>query len=281
MKIKFAKTLSCLLFNCFILFSLQTTAQTEEMNVIDTTVTAVENTIDVNIETNYMKRYLWRGLLFGNDDVCQPLLGITYKKWSLNLSANINYVPKNVPKESYTKPVAFDEQDIEILYTDKIGKLDYEIKADMYIYFHQINSPSTAEFNVKVAYPIYKNFTLSSENVFDINAYSGAYHNNTALDWAITKGKTDFGLGVNVGMGNAAFNNTYFGGETSGIFYWGTSAEVTKQFKYFYAKINGEYNFYNKEEIKMASEINNTSNVSIAIGKNFSIKLPNKKNRKK
>jgi hypothetical protein len=279
MKIKFAKKIACLLLTCFILLSLQTTAQTTVIKAIDTAI--VKNTLDINVETNYMKRYLWRGLLFGNDDVCQPVMGITYKKWSLNLSSNINYVPKNVPKESYTKPVAFDEQDIEILYTDKVGKLDYEIKADMYIYFHQINSPSTAEFNVKVAYPIYKNFTVSSENVFDINAYSGAFYNNTALEWAITKGKMDIGLGVNVGMGNAAFNNTYFGGETSGIFYWGTSAELTHHFKYFYARVNGEYNLYNKDEIKAASEINNTSNISITIGKDFSIKLPNKKYRKK
>jgi hypothetical protein len=279
MKIKFAQKLICLIISYFLMFSIHSNAQITGIALADTTI--VENTLDINVETNYMKRYLWRGLLFGNDDVCQPVLGITYKKWTLNLSSNINYVPKNVPKESYTKPVAFDEQDIEILYSDKIGKLDYEIKADMYIYFHQINSPSTAEFNAKFSYPVYKNFTLSSENVFDVNAYSGAYYNNTALEWAVTKGKTDIGIGVNMGMGNAAFNNTYFGGETSGIFYWGTSVEVKQQFKQFYARINGEYNFYNKEEIKVASEINNTSNLSITIGKDFKIKLPSKKYRRK
>jgi hypothetical protein len=273
MKIKVAKNLICLLLSCFVLLSLQTTAQTEAAKVIDSSIV---HTLDINVETNYMKRYLWRGLLFGNDDVCQPVLGITYKKWSLNLSANINYIPKNVPKESYTKPTAFDEQDIEILYTDKIGKLDFEIKADMYIYFHQINSPSTAEFNAKFSYPVYKNIAISSENVFDINAYSGAYYNNTSLDWSASKGKMDFGLGVNVGMGNAAFNNTYFGGETSGIFYWGAKAEMTHHFKHFYTRVNGEYNLYNKEEIKVASEINNTSNLSITIGKDFSLKLPKK-----
>jgi hypothetical protein len=271
MKIKFTKALACLFFNCCVLFSLQINAQIIETKIVDTTI--VQNTLNVHIETNYMRRYLWRSLLFGNDDVCQPVVGVTYKKWSLILGANINYVPKNVPKESYTKPVAFDEQDIEILYADKIGKLDYEIKADMYIYFHQINSPSTAEFNVKMAYPIYKNITAFSENVIDLNAYNGAYYNNTGLAWDYTKAKTDFSLQASVGMGNVAFNQSYFGGETSGIFYWGSKAEVTQHFKNFYARLMGEYNLYNKEEIKLATEIDHTSNFAITIGKDFSFEL--------
>jgi hypothetical protein len=277
MKIKFAKALVCLFFNCCILFVLQTTAQTSAPKILDTVVE--KNTIEVNIEANYMRRYLWRSLLFGNDDVCQPVVGFTYKKWSLILGANINYVPKNVPKESYTKSTAFDEQDIEILYSDKIGKLDYEIKADMYIYFFQINSPSTAEFNVKVGYPIYKNITAFSENVIDLNAYNGAYYNNTGLAWDFTKAKTDFSLQASVGMGNVAFNQSYFGGETSGIFYWGSKAEVTQHFKNFYTRIMGEYNLYNKEEIKLATEIDHTSNFAITIGKDFSFTL-HKKQRK-
>jgi hypothetical protein len=235
MKIKFTKTFICLLFICFFLFSLQAIAQTAQVKIIDTTI--MKSTIDVNIETNYMRRYLWRSLLFGNDDVCQPVVGFTYKKWTINLGANINYIPKNVPKESYTKPASFDEQDIEILYTDKIGKLDYEIKADMYIYFFQINSPSTAEFNVKVAYPIYKNISAFSENVFDLNAYTGAYYNNTGLAWNYTKNKTDMTLQASVGMGNEIFNQFYFGGETSGIFYWGGKAELTQHFKNFYVRL--------------------------------------------
>jgi hypothetical protein len=274
MKIKVRKTLVCLLLSCVILFSLQTVAQTTALKIVDTSIET--HTIDVSIETNYMRRYLWRSLLFGNDDVCQPLLGFTYKKWSVILGANINYIPKNVPKESYTKPTAFDEQDIEILYSDKIGKLDYAIKADMYIYFFQINSPSTAEFNVKVGYPIYKNISAFSENVFDLNAYNGAYYNNTGLAWDYTKGKTDVSLQASVGMGNSEFNQSYFGGETSGIFYWGSKAEVTQHFKNFYARLMGEYNLYNKDEIKAATEIDHTSNFSITVGKEFSIALHKK-----
>jgi hypothetical protein len=275
MKIRFAKTLVCLFFYCFILFSLEAAAQIAEVKIVDTIIR--KNTIEVKIETNYMRRYLWRSLLFGNDDVCQPVVGITYKKWSLNLGANINYVPKNVPKESYTRPASFDEQDIEILYADKIGKLDYEVKADMYIYFFQINSPSTAEFNVKVSYPIYKNISAFSENVFDLNAYNGAYYNNTGLVWDYTKSKTDFSLQASVGMGNAMFNQSYFGGETSGIFYWGGKAEVTQHFKHFYARLMSEYNLYSKEEIKSATEIDHTTNFAITIGKDFSFALHKKR----
>jgi hypothetical protein len=271
MKIKFAQKLICLFLNCFVLLCLQTTAQTAETKVIDTTI--VPNTFDIKMETNYMKRYLWRAILFGNDNVNQPVLGFTYKKWSLNLAANINYVPKNVPKESYTKPVAFDEQDIEILYTDKIGNLDYEIKADMYIYFYQINSPSTTELNIKVAYPVCQNIKAFSENVIDLNAYNGAYYNNTGLAWGYTKNKTDLALQASVGMGNVAFNQSYFGGETSGIFYWGSKVEVTQHFKNFYTRLMGEYNLYNKEDIKQATEISNTSNFAITIGKDFSFAL--------
>jgi hypothetical protein len=276
MKTNIHRTFFCLILFMCICYLNTAIAQAVVTNIIDTTKNE-EQKIEVNVEVNYMKHYLWRSLLFGNDDVCQPAIGITYKKWSLNLSSNINYVPKNVPKESYTKPVAFDEQDIEILYADKIGKLDFEIKADMYIYFYQINSPSTAELNVKVSYPIYKNITAFSENVVDMYAYNGAYYNNTGLVWDFTKHKTDFSLEASVGAGNVAFNQTYFGGETSGIFYWGSKVEITQHFKNLYARITGEYNLYNKEEIKAVSEINNTSNFAFTIGKDFSFPIRTKR----
>jgi hypothetical protein len=50
-----------------------------------------------SFEMNYLRHYLWRGLLFGNNDVAQPELELSYKNFTLALAQNFNYVPKNVP----------------------------------------------------------------------------------------------------------------------------------------------------------------------------------------
>ena len=98
-----------------------------------------------SFEMNYLRHYLWRGAEFGNNDVAQPELVLTKNNFSLALCANFNYIPKNVPKEYYSRNAIFDEQDVEIRYANTWGKFDCEFKAMAYFYFFQIGSPNTAE----------------------------------------------------------------------------------------------------------------------------------------
>jgi hypothetical protein len=260
----------------FMLGCITVNAQTTIPNNTDSLTETAENIIEIKAEVNYLKHYLWRSILFGSDDVSQPFISITYKNIFVNFASNINYIPKNLPTEQYKKKVAYDEQDLEFGYAGNIKKLDFEIKADAYLYFYQPLSPSTAELNLKLIHPIYKNISAFSENVIDIAAYNGAYYNNTGLMWDYTKAKTNIVLQTSVGLANSTFYEAYFGTETNavkGILFGGAKAELTQNFKSFYLKIMGEYELYTKKEIKDITERNNVTNVAISIGKDLSIKL--------
>ncbi len=252
--------------------SIQLVAQ--ETNISTTNSKKKLDTLEINAEVNYLRHYLWRAIEFGSNDVSQPVLSATYHNFLLALSANLNYFPKNLPKELYKKQVVFDEQDVEIGYSNNYKKLDYAIKADAYFYFNQIGSPSTVEANISFEYPLCKNIVAFTENVFDVRAYAGSYYNNTGLQWEYEKDKNIFSIKANAGSGNAKFNEAYFGGQASGIFYWGTSAAIVHNFNKFYARLNAEYNLYTKDVVA-STALSNTSNFAISFGKDF--RLPLKK----
>jgi hypothetical protein len=263
--------LFCLL--SFLLLSICAGAQIIPINATDSALVEPAPVIEITAEINYLKSYLWRSISFGSNDVAQPFISLTYKNVFVNLASNINYIPKNLPKDQYSKKVAYDEQDFEVGFTGNIKKLDFEVKADAYIYFFQPVSPSTAELNLKLSHPIYKTISAFSENVIDIAAYSGSYFNNTGLNWDYTKSNTNFVLQTGLGFGNKTFNEAYFGGETNGLFYWGSKAEITQNLKSYYIKVMGEYNYYAKKEIRTITEKSNTTNFSFSVGKNFTLKL--------
>jgi hypothetical protein len=241
-----------------------------------------KDTLSITFETNYMKSYIWRGISFGSDDVSQPNINFTYKNFFVNLTSNFNLLPKNLPSEFYSKQVYFDEQDVEIGFNGTAGKLDYQIKADRYTYFYQPTSPSTSEINFKFEYPIYKNFTLFSENVFDLEAYNGAYYNNAGISWDKTKGTFDISAQAFASFGNKAFNEAYFAVDASGILLYGSKIDVTKNFKNFYVRGGGEINLFAKKVIKESTELERTYNFIITLGKTLDIPIfKKKKNREK
>ncbi len=260
----------------FMLGCITANAQTISENDKDSLPVASENVVEIKAEVNYLKHYLWRSILFGSDDVSQPFISIAYKNIFVNFGSNINYIPKNLPTEQYKKKVAYDEQDLEVGFAGNIKKLDFEIKADAYLYFYQLLSPSTAELNLKLSHPLYKNISVFSENVIDVAAYNGSYYNNTGLMWDYTKAKTNIVLQTSVGLANSTFYEAYFGTEPNsvkGILFGGAKAELTQNFKSFYLKVMGEYESYTKTAIRDITEKNYVTNFSISIGKDFSIKL--------
>src|SRR5690349_17545936 len=50
-------------------------------------------------EMNYYRHYLWRGALWGSNDVAQPELHLDYKNFWLALYSNLNLRPKNLSLE--------------------------------------------------------------------------------------------------------------------------------------------------------------------------------------
>jgi hypothetical protein len=237
---------------------------------IETIPAPASRGISGNFEMNYLRHYLWRGALFGNNDVAQPELVLTKNNFSLAFSANLNYVPKNVPKEYYTKNAVFDEQDVELRYSNNWGKFDCEFKAMAYFYFYQSNTPNTAELYSWTGYKLYKDFSFFTENSLDVVSYTGAVYSNNGIyyEHAFSKDIT-VEWSVYGGFANKKFNRTYYYSESAGLNLVGTHIEITKAINKFYLKAIGEANRYTSSSIREGIGLKRTENFGLAIGRSF------------
>jgi hypothetical protein len=237
--------------------------------------TSNDKQIDIEIEANYLRHYIWRGAQFGSDDVSQSYIYAEYKKWAVNLGVNCNYFPKNLPMESYTHPVVYDEQDFQLTYTDEYKKLKYEINWYTYVYFFQINSPSTSELSAKLTYALSEHFNIISENVADIYSYQKSLYSNTGIQTTFTLfKKLEFEINLIDGYGNKYFNHAYYSDAAGGVNYISTYNELNIPLKHnYYIKGFYEYNRYTSKDVIDLIGINHTSNFGISLGKDFSIKL--------
>jgi hypothetical protein len=222
-------------------------------------------------EVNYMKTYLWRGALFGNNDVAQPYLELKHNNFFILLTSYFNYIPKNVPEEFYSKHAAFDEQDVEIGFTKSWGKLNMETKVMAYFYFHQIGSPNTFELYNNLTYNISNKFSVFTENSCDMLSYRGAVYSNNGVTGAfqLTK-KLRLETSVFGAFANAGFNKVYYGTDKAAINSAGASVDITHDIgKRYFVRLYGEYNRYLSDVIKESTGINYTDNAVIALGINF------------
>ena len=237
--------------------------------------TKAEKQIDINPEINYLRHYIWRGANFGNNNVSQSYVSASYKKWSLNLSCNYNLLKTDVPSEYYTKKVHYDEQDIQITYADNFHKLQFECNAFAYLYFHQINTPSTGEITFKLIYPISEKWSVFSDNVTDIWSHKGLYYNSTGVDADFTiKNNYELETQVYSGLGNKFFNNAYYNSSVTALNFVGFHTELTRSIlKTYYLKCFIEFNQYLDKRIVEANGINHTSNFGFSFGKNISYKI--------
>lgn len=261
-----------LLFVIVALFSLHRGAAQNNSLISDTPIKSVskDKKLTGSFEMNYLRHYLWRGAEFGNNDVAQPELVLTHNNFSLAFCSNLNYIPQNVPKEYYTRNAFFDEQDIEIRYSNKWGKFDCEFKAMAYFYFSQINSPNTAELYSWTGYPIWKELSVFTENSVDFINYCGAAYSNNGLylEHSFLK-NVNIEWSAYAGFANKKFNTNYFESESGGLNLVGSSLIVTKDIGNFFIKVTGELNHYTNNKIKEATELNGTKNFGFAAGINF------------
>jgi hypothetical protein len=268
----------CVLSNCG--FAQTTTQQDSIFNIPLLDSTEQYNTLEITADYNYMQSYVWRAINFGSDNVMQPFVTFTYKNFFFQLASNTNVIPQNLPDELYSKKVFYDEQDFELGYRNRFKKLDYEIKFNSYRYFFQPTSPSTSEFNIKFSHALYKNLTIFSENVLDIEAYKGSYYNNSGVMYSKEIKALQLSALICAGLGNKKFNETYFYGNSAGLFFGGPKIEAKYTYKSFYIRAMAEKYFYAKNDIKEATEKKAVSNFQIGLGRIMKFKFAKKSKKK-
>ncbi len=246
-------------------------AQDSTTNVVtDTSMAQPKNKLSGYFEVNYKQHYLWRGILWGSNDVSQPELHLDYGNFSLAFCANLNIIPKNLPKEFYKKQVVFDEQDLELSYQNNIGKLEYQALVWAYFYFNQIGSPSTSELNINFSYPVAKNLKVFTENIADLAAYRGGFYNCTGLEHEVSIKKFTIGSNLFAAFGNNKFTSTYFDAEKGGLNLIGSKVALNYSLKNnFYLGGYFEYNQYTSRGVKNSTGLSSTDNFVVTFGREF------------
>lgn len=257
----------------FVLISLQAQtnkSQNDSPENVSTTVKNHKEKLTGYIEMNYYRHYLWRGAIWGNNDVSQPELHLDYGNFSFALCANLNLLPKNLSSEYYKRKVIFDEQDIELGYQKTFGKLDFQVLLWGYFYFNQINTPNTGEFYTKLEYPVWKNTKIFTENVIDFASYKGAYFNSSGIHFEKDIKNLLIEYKLFTGFANSKFNNAYYEINQPTLNFIGTSLNLEYSFKNnLYLAAKGEFNQYTSKEIKLSTGLNKTDNFSIYFGLEF------------
>jgi hypothetical protein len=234
------------------------------------TATAGKKHFSGYIETSYLKHYLWRGALWGSNDVSQPELHIDYGNFSFATSSNINIFPKNLSEKFYTKKTGLDEQDLELGYQNNSHKLQYQVLLWGYFYFNQIGTPNTGELYTRLQYPVFKNTKIFTENIADIAAYKGAFYNSTGFAYQKQMNSWAVEAKIFTGLGNAKFNDTYFETNAISLNLMGSSLNIEYTFpNNLYIAAKGEYNQYCSKQIKETTGLNHTENFSVFFGLSF------------
>lgn len=262
---KFIPLFIVIVLSCLNVCSQPAVAETPSAKT-DTTTAKITG----SFEMNYLRHYLWRGMLFGNNDVAQPALELSYKNFTVALAQNFNYVPKNVPEDFYTRKAFFDEQDAEIRYSRSWGKFSCDFSAMAYFYFYQLQSPNTAELYNYTSYNFYKGLSLFTENSIDFVAYKGAvYSNNGILLEASFKKNIKIEWNAYLAFANEKFNSTYYNLSETALNLAGSHIDISKQWGKYFIKASAEKNVFPSAKIKQATALKGTGNFGIAAGISF------------
>jgi len=258
-----------------LLLFLQLPAQTNEAppeTVPSAAVPTTEknNIISGYIDINYNRHYLWRGALWGNNDISQPEIHIDCRNFSFGLSSNLNLVPRNLSMDFYKQKVVLDEYDIELSYQNSIRKLEYQVQLLSYAYFKQINTPNTVELCANFKYPLWSHTKVFTENAADIASYKGAFYNSTGLIYEREINNLTLEYKLFTCFANSGFNSAYYGTDINAVNFIGTSFYLEYSLmNNFYLAVKGEYNQYTNKEIQLSTGLKKTDNFGINFGLEF------------
>ncbi len=158
----------------------------------------------VGADLDFLSRYVWRGLLWSDGPVFQPDVWISSHGFTFTVWGNIDLTDE--PDRN-----SFNEVDFYFVYEGTFKKITLEPSINVWYYPSQLDSPTTAEFDLKVSYPIGPISLYTTQSV-DIVQYQGAYFGDFGLFYE-KEFFPNFSLETfaSVGWANGRFNEVYVG----------------------------------------------------------------------
>lgn len=154
-------------------------------------------------ESDCNPRYVWRGLAFSQGAVLQTSAWMTAKGTTYAVWTNRNLETVDGRR--------VNEIDHSLSWEGSWHKAKLEPMLQVWTYPGQIDSPSTAEADLKLSWPV-GGLELFTSHGIDVYQYRGAYFGDLGLSLQKETSKhSEIESCVSLGWGSSKFNETYIG----------------------------------------------------------------------
>jgi hypothetical protein len=184
--------------------------------------------ITFGAELDVNSLYIWRGLALSRGMVLQPSAFVTIHNATLSSWSNYEISPEFGKRH-------LNETDLTVTYSQDWHNISFEPTVQAYFFPRDVPNPNTAEFILKVRYPLAKPIGVFTRHAFDMASFRGAYFGEAGVDCQKEFGRQlKLSASASAGWGGARFNNAYLGFAKSTLnavsFDTALSWQVTKKF---------------------------------------------------
>ena len=193
------------------------------MVAVSTSVMAVE--LDVDLSTDFLSRYVWRGQDGGQTTVAQPSATISKDGYSFNVWGNMPLSDISSAPGAAGRYFTFTEVDLTLDYTGDVPGcdiLDFSAGYIMYIFpsntgafsaptFHELYAGLAVDTLLNPSVTIYRGIT------FNPAAGNNGWYINAGVDHCVAlPEELALDLSASIGWGDSNYNNNFWTGSTPG-----------------------------------------------------------------
>lgn len=175
---------------------------------------------EIDIYSDFVSHYVWRGMLLTDDPVWQPGATLSMYDFSFDIWTNVDLTDINRPAYDYHLSEVDYTLSYEMAVTD-----DLTIEAGgIYYTFPGTGADATTELYISAAYDILTQPTLTIYR--DIDEIDGWYANFGIGHTFKLQEDLGLSLGASLGWGDEDYNTGYFGVNDSGLNDLGLNASL-------------------------------------------------------
>ncbi len=200
------------------------------------TLEDTENELSFCVEADVSNRYVYRGLVYGNNFITQPSVTAYYRNFSAGVSGNFDMPFKN-------NSLKLSELDLFVSYELELQSFTLSNNAWVYIYTGEDPYPATAEYIFQAAYTT-GGLQVYSDITVDIAEYPGAFIISHGAGYThIINSNLTFDASLSLAWAGSKFNEVNIGLDRSALNYAGIDLFLSwYPYSTFYFQPHLQYN---------------------------------------